>query len=124
MPDTKKDRLISILKELSSMGDVLGSAIMSTDGLPIASDLGEGVDEEVFAAMSAAMQGAAETAVSELKQGSLRQIIINADKGKMIAISAGETAILVILTTAKINLGLALLELGKASGKISDLLGG
>ncbi len=122
--ETKKDKLIGILQDLKKIGEVLGSSAISRDGLVIASDLSKDIDEETFAAMSAAMQGAAETAVSELKQGSLRQIIINADKGRMIAISAGETAILVILTTSKINLGLALLELGKAAGRISDLLGG
>jgi predicted regulator of Ras-like GTPase activity (Roadblock/LC7/MglB family) len=123
MADTKKDRLGKILQGLRKIGDVVGSAVISVDGLPIASDFGEGIDEETFAAMSAAMHGAAETAVSELKQGSLKQIIIDADKGKMMTIAAGEKAILVILTKPDINLGLALLELGRASGKISDVLG-
>ncbi|MBU2561171.1 MAG: roadblock/LC7 domain-containing protein [Nanoarchaeota archaeon] len=123
MSETKKDRLVKVLKDLVAVGDVIGSSVVSTDGLGIASNLGEGVDEETFAAMAAAMQGAAETAVSELKQGNLRQIIIDADQGKIITISAGEKAILVILATPKINLGLVLLELRKASGKISDLLG-
>lgn len=43
-----------------------------------ASDLSEDIDEERLAAM----QGAAETAVAELNQGSLNQIIIDAGKGK------------------------------------------
>ena len=122
MPESKKDKLTKILKELDSIGDVIGSAVVSTEGLCIAADIGEGVDEDTFAAMSAAMQGAAETAAAELKQGRLRQIIVDAEEGKIITISAGEKAILVILATSKINLGLALLELGKASGKISDIL--
>ncbi len=123
MPDTKKEQLTEILQSLKKVGDVLGSSVISADGLPIASDLGEGIDESTFAAMSAAMQGAAETAVQELKQGTLKQIILEAEESKIIAISSGEKAILVILAKPKINLGLALLELGKASGKISDVLG-
>ena len=124
MPDTKKEKLIKILQGFKKIGDIISSSIISTDGLPIASDLREDIDEETFAAMSAAMQGAAETAVSELKQGELRQIIIDAEKGKIITISAGEKAILIILVNPGINLGLALLELGRAAGKISDVLGG
>ena len=123
MPETKKERLIEILQTLKKIGEVLGSSVISRDGLIIASDLSKDIDEETFAAMSAAMQGAAETAVSELKQGELNQIIIDAEKGKIITISAGEKAILVILAKPKINLGLVLLEMGKASGKISDILG-
>jgi predicted regulator of Ras-like GTPase activity (Roadblock/LC7/MglB family) len=123
MADTKKDRLEKIIRGLKNIGDIVGSAVISTDGLPIASDFNQSIDEETFAAMSAAMHGAAETSVSELKQGNLRQIIIDADEGKMISIAAGDKALLVILTKRDINLGLALLELGRASGKISDVLG-
>ena len=124
MPDSKKDKLTQILKSLNGVGDIIGSSVISVDGLQIASDLSGNVDADTFAAMSAAMQGAAETAVSELKQGELKQIIIDADKGKIITLSAGKKAILVILANPKINLGLALLELGRAAGKISDVLGG
>ncbi|MCK4589860.1 MAG: roadblock/LC7 domain-containing protein [Nanoarchaeota archaeon] len=124
MPNTKKDQLVEILQTLKKIGEVLGSSIISRDGLTIASDLSQDIDEETFAAMSAAMQGAAETAVSELKQGNLRQIIVDAQKGKIITLSAGERAILVILAKSKINLGLVLLEMSKASGKISGVLGG
>lgn len=121
---TKKDQLIEILQNLKKIGETLGSSVISRDGLIIASDLTKDVDEETFAAMSAAMQGAAETAVSELKQGELNQIIIDAQKGKIITISAGEKAILVVLGKPSIKLGLILLEMGKVSGKISDVLGG
>ena len=120
---SKKDQLIEILQGLRKMGDVVGSSVISTEGLLIASDLGENIEGDTFAAMSAAMQGAAETAVHELKQGNLRQIIIDAEEGKIITISSGKKAILVILAKPKINLGLALLELGRASGKISSVLG-
>jgi len=122
MPDTKKERLEKILEGLRSTGGTIGSAVISKDGLVIASDLGE-QDVETFAAMSAAMEGAAETAVSELKQGKLNQIIIDTEKGKMMTMSAGAEAILVILTKPKQNTGLILLELGKSAGKIADILG-
>lgn len=124
MPNNKKEKLNKILEELDKIGDITGSAVISTDGLLIASNLGQGIDTDTFAAMSAAMQGAAETATLELKQGSLKQIIVETEKSKIITIASGEKAILVILAAPKINLGLALLELGKASGKISDILGG
>jgi len=120
---SKKEKLDAILDELKRTGGIAGSAIVSRDGLAIASDLGE-KNVDTFAAMSAAMQGAAETAASELKQGSLKQIIVDADEGKIITISTGEEAILVILAKQGINLGLVLLELGKAAGKIADILGG
>jgi len=122
MTDTKKDRLIKILKDLRKIGNLQGSSVISRDGLVIASDLSKDVDEETFAAMSAAMQGAAETAASELKKGELKEIIIDAAKGKIVTISAGKLAILVCLAKQNANLGLVLLELGRASGKVARIL--
>lgn len=121
---SKKEQLETILDGLKKTGGIKGSAVISRDGLIVASDLSENVDADTFAAMSAAMQGAAETAASELKQGNLKQIIVETDKGKVITTSAGERTILVILASPDINLGLALIELGRASGKISSILGG
>jgi len=120
---TKKEQLEKILSDLKKVGGIINSAVVSRDGLLVASDLTKTVDADTFAAMSAAMEGAAETAVSELKQGELRQIIIDADEGKLITLSAGKKAILVVLARPDINLGLILLELGRASGKLSEVLG-
>ena len=124
MPQTKKAQLEIILSGLKKTGGIKGSAVISRDGLIVASDLSENVDADTVAAMSAAMQGAAETAVQELNQGELNQIIIDSGKGKMISIGAGENAILVVLGDVKVNLGLVLLTLGKAKTKISDILSG
>jgi len=121
MAETKKDRLIALLKEMQKIGDINGSIVVSRDGLVIASNITE-IDADTFAAMSAAMQGAAETAASELKQGEIEQMIVETEKGKIISTGAGKRAILVIMTTKKANLGLALLEMGKSAEKISNIL--
>ncbi|MBD3249308.1 hypothetical protein GF336_04650 [Candidatus Woesearchaeota archaeon] len=120
---TKQSKLKNILEDLDNIGDIKGSIVISVDGLVISSNIKEGIDTDTLAAMSAAMQGAAETAVSELKQGGLKQVVIESEKGKMVSISAGEDAILIILANKTINLGLALLELSKAAGSISKIIG-
>ena len=122
MADTKKDKLIELLQGMQKIGDISGSIVVSRDGLVIASNITK-IDADTFAAMSAAMEGAAETAASELKQGELKQIIVDADNGKLITLSAGKKALLVVLAKPEINLGLVLLELGRASDKLSNLLG-
>ena len=123
MTETKQEKLVELLKELRKVGEMQGSAVVSRDGLIIAADLSKDVDEETFAAMSAAMQGAAETAVSELKKGRLNEIIIDSERAKLISLGAGELAILVCLTKREINLGLARLEINRTAKKITSLLG-
>jgi len=123
MPETKKDKLLGILKGLSAIGDIEGSAIVTRDGLLIASDLPRDVDADTFAAMSATMLGAAETAVSELKRGIVERVIAEGKQAKLIAKGAGSSAVLVSMVRADANLGLVLVEMGKASEKIEKEIG-
>ena len=81
---SKKEILSDLLKGLEEEGDVEGSAIVTRDGLLIASGLPEDIDSETFAAMSATMLGAAETAVCELKKDEVGIIIVEGKEAKLI----------------------------------------
>jgi len=115
---SKKDKLIQILKKLISSGDIEGAAVITRDGLLIASELSEGIDGETFAAMSATMTGAAETAIQELKKSSADRIIVESKNAKLITTGAGEQAILACIVNPNAKLGLILFEMKKASDDI------
>jgi len=117
-----REMLEKILKDLKSAGDVESGAVVSRDGLLIAADISQDVNAEAFAAMTATMLGAAETATSELGKGVPDRVIVEGENGKIIATGAGSRALLVAMTNPKANLGLVLLELGKASEKIKGIL--
>ncbi len=117
-----RERLEGVLKELKDVGDIEASAIVSRDGLLIAADISQNVNAEAFAAMTATMLGAAETATSELGKGIPDRVIVEGREGKIIATGAGPKALLVVMTTPKANLGLVLLEMSKASEKVKELL--
>ncbi len=119
----KKDELDVVLKELSSIGGIEGSAVVTRDGLLIDSVMLQDVDADTFAAMSATMMGAAETAISELKKGSVSIVLVEAKDAKIVTTGAGEQAILVVMAKPTINLGLVLVELKKAVNKIKKILG-
>ena len=118
-----RERLEKVLKDLKDVGDVEASAIVSRDGLLIAADLSPHVNAEAFAAMTATMLGAAETATSELGMGIPDRVIVEGKMGKIVAVGAGPKALLVVMTNPKASLGLILLEIGKASERIKELLG-
>ncbi len=118
-----REQLEKILKDLKAVGDIEASAIVSRDGLLIAADISHNVNAEAFAAMTATMLGAAETATSELGKGIPDRVIVEGKEGKIIATGAGPKALLVVMTSPRANLGLVLLEMGRASEKIKELLG-
>lgn len=115
---SKKEILSDLLKGLEEEGDVEGSAIVTRDGLLIASGLPEDIDSETFAAMSATMLGAAETAVCELKKDEVGIIIVEGKEAKLITRNAGLNAFLVAMVSTDANLGLILIEMSKVSKEI------
>jgi predicted regulator of Ras-like GTPase activity (Roadblock/LC7/MglB family) len=123
MAETKKEQLEQILKKLTQTGGVDGAATITRDGLLVASQLSDGIDAETLAAMTAAMTGAAETAMSELKKKEAERVIVESKDAKLISIGAGKHAILVCMVSEKAKLGLILLDMDKVAGKIATILG-
>ncbi len=119
---TTKQMLEKVLNDLKKAGDIDGSAIITRDGLLIASDVDSSIHAETFAAMSATMLGAAETATLELKKGALDRVIVESKDAKIIAGGAGEKALLVVMTSTEAGLGLILVEMNKAAEKIEKVL--
>ena len=118
MAESKRDILLRLLKGLGSIGNMEGSAIVTRDGLLIASDLSTDIDAETFAAMSATMIGAAETAVGELKKGDVERVIVEGRGVKIITKGAGPNAVLVSMVSHDANLGLILVEMNKVADAV------
>jgi len=110
------------LHGLKKIGSIDASAVVTRDGLLVASDISSGVDAETFAAMSASMVGAAETAMIEVKGGNPDRVIVESETAKLISLGAGEKALLVVLTKRDAPLGLVLLRMGETARKISNLM--
>ncbi|MCC7076693.1 MAG: roadblock/LC7 domain-containing protein [Acidimicrobiia bacterium] len=107
---------------LQSCPDVEGAAIMSADGLPMASALPEGFQEERIAAMAAAMLGLGEKAAETLGRGSMRQLFVEGDHGFIYLMSAGPSAVLCAVSRPSGKTGLVLYEMKEAAGRIARAL--
>ena len=119
---TTVEMLEKILNDINNIGGVEGSAVASRDGLLICSTLKKS-HAETFAAMSATMMGAAETATTELGKGIPDRVIVESKNGKIIGTGAGSRALLIVMTEPNASLGLILIETAKASEKIKEVLG-
>ena len=81
----RTQQMVDRLRELqASSPDIEASAIVSVDGLSIASALPQGVEEDRVSAMSAAMLSLGERIATELGRGSLEQVYIKGEKGYVV----------------------------------------
>ncbi len=116
------DLIDKLLSDLKKSGGVEACAAVSRDGLLIKSSMQKEQFAESFAAMSATMLGAAETASTELGKGVPNRVIVESSEGRLIAVGAGPNALLVVIVSPEVGLGLILLELDKSAKILKELL--
>ena len=115
--------IVDRLRELqASSPDIEASAIVSVDGLTIASALPQGVEEDRVSAMSAAMLSLGERIASELGRGSLEQVYIKGELGYVVLMSIGEEAVLTALAREHAKLGLIFLDMRRATEDLRKLI--
>ena len=120
---TKAERLSAALDEfLTASVDIEAAAIVSTDGLPIASALPVDVAEDRLAAMSAALLSLGEKAAEGLGRGDLAQVFVEGEQGYVVLMAAGSQAVLVSVTSRQAKAGLVLFEMRRASERIKKVL--
>ncbi len=116
------DMVDKVLADLKKIGGVEACATATRDGLLIRAVMQQEQFAESFAAMSATMLGAAETATTELGKGVPTRVIVESDHGRLIAVGAGPKALLMVLVNSDAGLGLVLLELEKSANKLKEIL--
>lgn len=119
MVDT--DQLNEILGELNRNENLTSSVVVSRSGMHIGGEVPEGVHLETFVAMSAILLGSAETAISELR-GDMEHVLVELERSRVVIVSAGSKALLVVVTNTKENFPTMLEEIGKSAKEIANIL--
>jgi len=115
--------MVDRLRQLqASSPDIEASAIVSVDGLSIASALPQGVEEDRVSAMSAAMLSLGERIANELGRGSLELVYIKGEKGFVVLMSVGDEAVLTALAREQAKLGLIFLDMRRATEDLVKLI--
>lgn len=119
----RSEMLNSILSDLNgSSTEIEASAVISTDGLIMASLLQAGMDEDRVAAMSAALLSLGDRTAEELNRGALEQVLIKGDNGYILMTHAGDESVLTVLAKPKARLGLIFLDVKRAAENITKLI--
>jgi len=120
---SRSQLIVEHLRDMqASSPDIEASAVVSVDGLTIASALPQGVEEDRVAAMSAAMLSLGERIASELGRGSLEQVYIKGSNGYVFLMSVADDAVLTALARKHAKLGLLLLDMCRAADALAKLI--
>lgn len=105
-----------------STADIEASALISVDGLMMASAMPQSMDEDRIGAMSAAMLSLGERTARELARGAIERVLIQGENGYVIMTSAGSEAVLTVLAKPNAKLGLIFLDIKRAAQALSQLI--
>jgi predicted regulator of Ras-like GTPase activity (Roadblock/LC7/MglB family) len=99
--------MASLSDMLATLNDECGaraSAVVSKDGLVLASSMPDDVTPETFGIMTATIIGASITASSEMKSPSPNRILIESDGARTIIFNASRRNILVVVVPGDVRL--------------------
>ncbi|HDD23992.1 MAG TPA: hypothetical protein ENF52_00955 [Chloroflexi bacterium] len=123
MAKSRAELIVERLRELqATTPDVEASAVVSVDGLIMASALPPNVEEDRVSAMSAAMISLGERIAGELGRGLLDQVYVRGKMGYVILMSVGEEAVLTALAREEAKLGLVFLDMRRVVEDLTALL--
>ncbi|MTV25534.1 hypothetical protein FTX61_08950 [Nitriliruptoraceae bacterium ZYF776] len=122
-PDVRAERLAAALDEfVRSSPDVEAAAVVSFDGLPMASALPDGLEEDRLGAMSAALLSLGEQAALGLGRGQLNQVFVEGEHGFVFLMSARDQAVLAAIAGRSAKIGFMLFEMRRAADRIGRAL--
>lgn len=120
---SRVEKIQDVLRSLRAVSpDIVGSAMVSTDGFIIASLLPAEIDEELVSGMAAALLGVGERIATELMGGAMEQTYVRGKQGYVILNAVGADALLIVLTAPDAKLGLVFLDIKRRVGELAKIL--
>ena len=118
--DVLSEHLVDLL---ASSADIRGAVIVGHDGLVLASNVPmAGHDATRIGAEGAALFGLSQRTLQSLKCGAFQVAVLEGAEGWILAAGAGPQAMVMGLTDAKVNLGMALLEMRAIATDVAETM--
>lgn len=117
------DNVNRILRNLQSgTPDLEACALVSEDGLMIASALPQHIDETRVAGMTATLASLGVRAAEELERGAVEQVFVKGKEGYAVMFQATDNTLLLVMASRTAKLGLIFLDTQRASAQLSKVL--
>ncbi len=122
--DDRIRRLDMLLRQMQGLTpNIEASAVVSPEGLVLASALPTGTDEQEIGAMSAAVLTLGERIARELLSGRVKQVYVEGEgTGYVFLTSIGDEAILIALANPDAKLALVFMDMGRIATEAQKIL--
>lgn len=119
-------QLLEMQEELqrlqSSSPDIEATALITMDGLILASTLPDSTEEDRVSAMSAALLSLAERISLELGRGYLEQVFLRGAGGDVLLMAVADQAVLTVMSRREAKLGMLIYYMRRAAKELTNFL--
>lgn len=120
---SKKDQLSDVLRRArATTPDVIGAAVVSSEGFIVASVFPSEVDEDLVGGMAASLLGVGERISTDLMQAPMEQVFVRSPRGYVIVDAIDANTSVVLLVSKEAKLGLIFIELRRAISELAAVL--
>ena len=110
-----------ILQRLQQIPGVVGSMVMTEDGMVVCSALGPGLESESLATLSSGTRLSLQRAAVQSGDGKPHEIVLEGTEGNLVLLEIGE-ATLIVVTHAGLELDSGMLEIRSVARKLRGIL--
>jgi predicted regulator of Ras-like GTPase activity (Roadblock/LC7/MglB family) len=115
--------LNKVLKYLQNRSpDVVAAALISDDGLTIASALPQEFDDTRVGGMSATLLSLGTRAAFELQRGDVKEVVVRGEGGYAVLVKADRGVLLLVVANEEAKLGLIFFDMREAITTIKQIL--
>ncbi|MGB0678259.1 MAG: roadblock/LC7 domain-containing protein [Polyangiales bacterium] len=117
------DEMGAVLRRfVDAIPGVQGAAVVTADGLPLATSLPSSMNDERAAAMTAAMLSMGERIGRELSRGGVERVLVEGAEGYSLLMRCGGELALLTLATREVKQGLLLYEVQQLVQGLSEMV--
>ncbi|MGC8958375.1 MAG: DUF4388 domain-containing protein [Chloroflexia bacterium] len=123
-PMKRGERLEATVRSIVERATALqGVAVITLDGLVIASALPPNLEQLRVGAVAAGILSLSGRSIAQLERGEFQQTLIQGSEGNIVITYAGKNAAFVGVTGKGANLGMVLLEVREGTKAVAEILG-
>lgn len=111
----------AILENLNRSVGVIGSAVMTNDGMLVTSAIAQGHDQDALAAIGSSLVISVQKSLKGCGDAGLKVMTVEGSRGKIVIVNAGSVFLLVI-TDSTIALGPTMLDIRSTVDKLQKVI--
>jgi predicted regulator of Ras-like GTPase activity (Roadblock/LC7/MglB family) len=120
---SREEQMMEILRELrSDSTGVQAVVLISSDAMPLASDMPDGMPEELLSATASSLLASGEKVARELERGDIDQVYLRGDSGDLVVVKVNDNALLACTVDPNAKMGMTLLEVNRCARKLAEII--